>query len=129
MPQVGSCEQRDPILPFLTNGLDWDGDAATVTVRGDTVPGAVMGLRAFDDGFKLSAFYDDPITGEAEMVVFSLPETDPTSYRIGIVRYDRLPDDTRVVASIMGFEDADCAFADADASTPRRRQGGSSSSR
>ena len=112
----------------LSPSIEWSGEGATIELYGKPVPARIVGLRQHDEGFKLSAFFEDPVTGEAEMIVFSLPERDPVGYYLGVVRYEWLEDGTRVVGSMTGFEPAECDLARAGgAERPPRRVGSSAS--
>ena len=114
LPIAGSCDQTQTIAGtvFSHTRVEWRDSEATVTVSGDSAKGRIIGLRAHDDGFKLSVAYTDAILGPTELVLFSLPDSAPTRYRMGRVSYAELPDGTRAVSSIRGFEDATCAVID-----------------
>ena len=127
LPRSGSCVQEAEF--GLNPRLEWDGETASIVMYGSPVPARIVGLRPHDDGFKLSALFEDPVTGEAEMILFSLPERTPTAYYMGVVRYDRLEDGTRVVGSMTGFEPAACDLTAGEAVERRPRRAGSSASR
>ncbi len=71
-------------------------------------PARLVGLREHSGGFKFSLFYQDPITGPSEVVVFSMDLGQGVKYRIGSVSYNDLDDGTRVLSSMSNFEDAAC---------------------
>ena len=111
LPRAGACEHRQAItddFAFSTT-LDWRDDEAVINVRSNKISGRVVGLRPHGQGFKFSVLYTDAIIGETEMVVFAVPETDPTRYRMGSVTYETLSDGTRVIKSTTAFDDITCA--------------------
>ncbi|MBY6154238.1 hypothetical protein KUV47_13525 [Vannielia litorea] len=110
LPQAGTCERRDSFGSGFESRtvLSWSGNAADVHKRGQRFSGEVVGLRQHDAGFKLSVFYTDDIVGLTEIVLFSVPLSEPVKYRMGWISYDILPDGERVVGSIVGFEEANC---------------------
>ncbi|MEB8387253.1 hypothetical protein OO012_08445 [Rhodobacteraceae bacterium KMM 6894] len=111
LPRAGTCEHRQAITDDfeLSTSLDWRGDEATLNARNEQNAGRVIGLRKHGEGFKFSVLYTDSIVGETEIVVFSLPDSDPVRYRMGSVTYQTLEDGTRIVKSIAGFDDVTCA--------------------
>lgn len=109
LPSSGACSARLSDIPGVPKtSVTWRGDTASVEDVGKVSAGEVAGLRAHDDGFKLSVFYDDPIVGTSEMIVFSMRLADEWSYRLGVVSYDEGPDGARVIGYMSGFWDADC---------------------
>ena len=127
LPRSGSCVQDAEF--GLNPVLEWRGEDGTVELYGTPVPARIVGLRPHDDGFKLSALFEDPVTGEAELILFSLPERTPTAYYMGVVRYARLESGTRVVASMTGFAPAACDLTADETVERRSRRAGSSASR
>ena len=111
LPETGVCEYTLEIagMEFKTS-IQWSGEDALVSTRGQKFNGKVVGLRSHDDGFKFSILYEDSISGPAEMIIFEISSSDPARYRMANVGYDDLPNGQRVVGSVQGFEDLLCAL-------------------
>lgn len=108
LPQTGICSLLDDSELLSVSSIAWHNETAVVARNGMEEQAWPSGLRHHGEGFKLSLFYQDPITGPAEVVVFSLDIGKGTEYRIGTVSYDTLADETRVLSTISGFTAATC---------------------
>ena len=93
-----------------TISLTWTGQSAVVKTNTDRYEGQVFALRAHDDGFKLSVSFEQKYVGLTELVLFSLHGEGAVRYRMGWISYDELPDDTRAVATINAFQEAECGL-------------------
>lgn len=110
LPRTGECVHRENASGVILRTLiKWaDASAEITTTYGETVPGKVVGLRPHDENFKLSIFYEDPISGPAEMTIFGVTIDGITTHRRSVVVYGTLQDGTRVVNYVNGFEDITC---------------------
>lgn len=108
LPRTGNCNILNSSSLASVLSLAWDHERAVVARRGMEETARLVGLREHSDGFKLSLFYEDPITGPSEVVVFSLDLGQGLEYRVGSVSFDILDDGTRVVGSMSSFEAANC---------------------
>ena len=111
LPRTGDCVHRENASGVILRTLiKWaDASAEVTTTYGETVPGTVVGLRPHDENFKLSIFYEDPISGPAEMTVIGVTIDGTTTHRRSVVVYETLQDGTRVVNYANGFEDITCS--------------------
>ena len=110
LPQSGQCQHEDAVLGgSLTTTIAWAGERATLSSHTGTITGQVIGLRPHDTEFKLSILYDDPITGPSEMTIFGYEDDGTLRHRRAIIGYHILPDGTRVVSHVSGFEDINCS--------------------
>ncbi len=108
LPLSGNCAiLDDDYLPRVVS-LSWDHERAIVARLGMEEPARPVGLREHSGGFKLSLFYQDPINGPSEAVVFSMDLGEGVKYRIGSVNYHVLADGTRLLSSMWSFKDATC---------------------
>lgn len=108
LPQAGNCTILDSRSLASVLSLAWDQEGAVVSRRSMEEPARPVGLREHSGGFKLSLFYQDPITGPSEVVVFSMDLGQGMEYRIGTVSYNVIDNGTRVLSSMSRFEDAAC---------------------
>ncbi|WP_420558012.1 hypothetical protein [Roseovarius sp.] len=110
LPRTGECVHRENASGVILRTLiKWAGASAEITTTyGETVPGKVVGLRPHDENFKLSIFYEDPISGPAEITIFGVTIDGITTHRRSVVVYGTLQDGTRVVNYVNGFEDITC---------------------
>ncbi len=111
LPQTGDCVHREDASGVILRTLiKWSGATAEITTTyGETVPGKVVGLRPHDENFKLSIFYEDPISGPSEMTIFGVTFDGGTTHRRSVVSYETLQDGTRVINYVRGIEDIECS--------------------
>ncbi|MEC7763944.1 MAG: hypothetical protein VX874_18720 [Pseudomonadota bacterium] len=110
LPIAGQCEYRrmSQGTYISTDRYVWEGEVGRVEMLGKTHEAQVVGLRPYDEHFKLSLRYTDEIVGDAELVIFALERDGPVEYRVGRVSYDTLDDGTRVVSTIRANEPLTC---------------------
>ena len=96
--------------PTFRAQLSWQGQTGSVTVFYAESEARVIGLRPHGAGFKLSLFFDHPVVGEMEALLFSLPEEEP-AYRLGLIGYDRVEEgDMRVAALLTDIQPGACTL-------------------
>jgi hypothetical protein len=108
LPLTGNCTILDSDSLASVLSIAWDHERAIVARRDMEEPARPVGLREHSGGFKLSLFYQDPITGPSEVVVFSMDLGEGVKYRVGSVSYNVLADGTRLLSSMSNFEAATC---------------------
>ncbi len=105
LPQSGQC--LSPASGYIFDSVSWSPTGAEMDYLGQIVPAEVRGLRAHDDGFRLSIFANHPIVGAMEVAIFYLPDRDEP--RIAAASYEQ-SEDGRVLSYVTGYEFTSCTF-------------------
>ncbi|MBY6076024.1 hypothetical protein [Vannielia litorea] len=110
LPTAGTCVRNVTSATGYVERttLAWSDQGAVIGLTIGEVEGRLHGLRAHDEGFKLSVLFEHEYLGPSEMVLFSVFLRGKQRYRIGWISYDELEGGGRAVATMNAFADADC---------------------